>query len=392
MANLNINSAFDQKRDVPDSGVSYFRPTYVKGLDGIRGVLMVVVLLTHLEFLGPNVGFIAVDCFFVLSGFLITWLLMTEWNDSHTINLKDFYYRRALRLLPVLFAMLAAFALYTCLANPPARVARDFYYIFEAVFYFTNWGQIFGLGERLNFLAQTWSLSIEEQFYILWPPILLLLLRRTESKKSLLWWTILATLCVAFLRAVYVEFDSPAWSSYWRLGRGLDTRADSLLTGCAAGMVISGKFMPRRRWLEWALFFGAAISIIGLVWLARQYLFDPWMYCVGWFLASLFTVIVIVYLVYSPKGILHWMLEFRPLVYIGIISYGLYVWHFPIFRIFKTHNSGHWRVIAVLVSVAITLASYYLVERPCLRLKKQFYRMGKPAKPAAARALCPADS
>lgn len=390
MANENKNSALGRK-DFPNTEVNYFRPRYVKGLDGIRGIGMVVVMLSHLGMINSNIGFLAVDSFFVLSGFLITWLLVTEWNDSAGISFKNFYYRRALRLLPTLFAMLAFFAVYTCLANPAARIARDFHYIFAALFYSTNWGLILGLGERLNFIAQTWSLSIEEQFYFLWPPILLLLLRRTKSKTSLLWWTILAALSLAFLRALYVELGTPGWNNYWRLSCGLDTRADSLLMGCAIGIAVSGKLLPRRRWLEWALFFTAALSIYGWIWLARQYIHDPWMYEVGWFLASLFTVLLIFHLVYSPEGIIHRIFGIPPLVYLGVISYGFYVWHFPIFRIMQVYYPIHWRVIAIPAAAAATLFSYYVIERPCLRLKRRFNGPGKPAKPAAAPVLVAAE-
>lgn len=395
MADQNKMSALGHNGDFANAGLNYYRPRYVRGLDGIRGIGMVVVCLCHLGMLGADFGHIAVDAFFVLSGFLITWLLVTEWNNSGTINFKDFYYRRALRLLPTLFVMLACFAVYTCLANPPGRIAKDFRYIFEALFYWTNWGQILGLGERLNFLAQTWSLSIEEQFYLLWPPILFLFLRRTDSKSSLLWWTVLVALSLAFMRAIYVELGTPAWNNYWRLARGLDTRADSLLTGCAIGIAVSARLLPRRRWLEWALFLAAACSIYGLFWLSRHYLDDPWMYEVGWFLASVFTAVLIVHLVYSPEGIIHWILGSPPLVYLGVISYGFYVWHFPIFRIMEVYYPHHWRLIAVPMAAAATMFSYYVVERPCLRLKKRFNRLGKAAKSAKqaeAPVLVPADS
>ncbi|HXC35134.1 MAG TPA: acyltransferase [Candidatus Acidoferrales bacterium] len=391
MADLNQKSA-NQNGGFPNATVNYSRPRYVKGLDGIRGVGMVVVCLGHLSILSYNVGFIAVDAFFVLSGFLITWLLITEWHNTGTINFKDFYYRRALRLLPTLLVMLACFAVYTCLANPATRIAKDFRYIFEALFYWTNWGQILGLGERLNFLAQTWSLSIEEQFYLLWPPILLLLLFRTESKKSLLWWTVLVALCLAFMRVIYVELGTPTWNNYWRLARGLDTRADSLLTGCALAIAVSAQLFPRRRWLEWTLYFAAAMSIWGLIWLARHELHDPWMYEVGWFLASIFTAVLILHLVYSPEGMIHRIFGSPPLVYLGVISYGFYVWHFPIFRIMQVYYPVHWRLVAVPVAAAATMFSYYVVERPCLRLKKKFNRPGKRAKPAETPVLVAADS
>jgi peptidoglycan/LPS O-acetylase OafA/YrhL len=391
MADQSQNRVLDPKGELPNAGLNYCRPRYIPSLDGIRGVGMMVVALGHLGYLRYNVGFLAVDAFFVLSGFLITWLLVTEWNDSGTIHFKKFYYRRALRLLPALLLMLAAFAIYTCVANPPARIAKDFHYIFEALFYWTNWGQILGLGERYNFLAQTWSLSIEEQFYLLWPPILLLLLRRTESKTSLLWWIILAALILAFIRAIYAELGTPAWNNYWRLARGLDTRADSLLMGCALGIAMSAQLLPRRRWLEWVLYAAAALSIYGLVWLARQDLYDPWMYEFGWFLASVFTAVVIAHLVYSPKSVIHWTLGSPPLVFLGIISYGFYIWHFPIFRIMQVYYPVHWRLAAVPLAAVATLLSFYLVERPCLRLKRQFNQPAKAAQPENVPAFVPAD-
>jgi peptidoglycan/LPS O-acetylase OafA/YrhL len=380
MADSNKLSGSSSQGDIADTKSDYFRPRYVKSLDGIRGVLILLVLLGHLGFVNGTVAFLAVNSFFVLSGFLITWLLVSEWNGAHAINLKDFYFRRVLRLFPALLVMLASFGIYTCLANPPARVARDFYYIFEALFYFTNWGQVFGLGEKLNFLAHTWSLSIEEQFYLLWPPMLLFLLRRTASKTSLLWWAVLATLCFVLVRAVTVYLGDPSWDGYWRAARGLDTRADSLLTGCTAGIVISAQLIPRRRWLELALLVGAAGSIFGLIWVARHDLFDHWLYYIGWFLASLFTALVIVHLVYSTRGVLHRIFETFPLVYIGIISYGLYIWHYPIISIVHEHYAGHWRVVSVPLIAAATLLSYFFVERPCLRLKRQFHRPRKSGR------------
>lgn len=386
MAGLTKKGILDHKGDFPNTGIDYSHPKYVKSLDGMRGILILLVLQDHLDILRHSAGFIAVNCFFVLSGFLITWLLISEWDESRTIRLKHFYFRRALRLFPALFTMLAFFGLYTCLVNPANRVAKDFHYMFEALFYFTNWAQIWEFGQR-NYLSHTWSLSIEEQYYLIWAPILLLLLRRTASKTSLLWWTVLATLCFVIVRALVVYFGDPGWDGFWRFSRGLDTRADCLLVGCAAGIIISGQLLPRRRWLEWALSLAAAISCGGLIWLAAHDLYDHWMYYLGWFLASLFTAIIIVHLVYSPKGVLHWILETPPLVYIGIISYGLYIWHVPIFNIIHEHYPAHWRVVAVPVSVAATLVSYYLVERPCLRLKKQLNQPGKSARVADAPVL-----
>jgi peptidoglycan/LPS O-acetylase OafA/YrhL len=391
MAGVNQETVLDHKGDFPSAGVDYFFPRYIKSLDGIRGILILMVLQDHLDLLRHSVGFLAVNSFFVLSGFLITWLLISEWNDSGTINLKNFYFRRALRLFPALFTMLVLFALYTCLVNPPHTVRRDFHYILWALFYFTNWGQVLGCGDFMNYLAHTWSLSIEEQYYLLWAPILLLLLHRTESKTSLLWWTVLAVFCSVLIRAYYTHFGMQGFFGFWRVSRGLDARADSLLTGCAVGIIISGQLLPRRRWLEWALYVTAAISICGLIWVSWHQIYDPWMFYAGWFLASIFTAIILLHLVYSPRGILHWILEAPPLVYIGMISYGFYIWHFPIINLIHDHFPGHWKVIGVAASVAASLLSYYLVERPCLRLKKKFSRPGMREKTADAQVLSSVD-
>jgi peptidoglycan/LPS O-acetylase OafA/YrhL len=339
-------------------------------LDGVRGVAIVLVLLVHLGIIQPQFAFIGVDIFFVLSGFLITALLMAEWEISQDLSLKRFYCRRALRLLPGLMAMLVVCLLYLSLTSPWKVVGRNLVYALRALFYGTNWAMISHLGERSNHLFNhTWSLSIEEQFYFLWPAMILVALRATRSRTSLLWLVLLAAMLSCLVRIVLVTLDE---SSFWRFYCGLDTRADSLLLGCCAGMIISSNLLPRRCWIEPAFNIAAAISMLGLYWLAGRQLHDPWMYCVGWFLTSVFAVVIVLQLVIISKSPWHGLLESRPLVYIGKISYGLYLWHHPIFYVSKTFYGSEWRYAAVPITVAVTLGSYYLIERPCLQLKRRF--------------------
>jgi peptidoglycan/LPS O-acetylase OafA/YrhL len=342
-------------------------------LDGVRGVAILLVVLVHLDILQAQFGFIGVDIFFVLSGFLITSILIAEWEQSKDISMQSFYWRRALRLLPALVAMIIVFILYLSLSSPWKIVARNLVYALRASFYCTNWAMISNLGERSNHLFNhTWSLSIEEQFYFIWPAILFILLPRTKSRTSLLWFVLLATFLSCVVRIVLVTLGE---TSFWRFYCGLDTRADSLLLGCCAGIVVSCNLLQNRHWIKILFRVAAAISVLGLCWLSGRYIYDPFMYCVGWLLTSLFAAVIILQLVSSSNSILHRVLETRALVYIGQISYGLYLWHHPIFYVLKGLHLSDWRYAAVLITGAVTLASYYLIERPCLRLKKRFEKV-----------------
>ncbi len=352
------------------------------------------VLYPHLDFtLNHYMAHLAVNGFFVLSGFLITTLLIAEYNQFQTISLKNFYYRRALRLFPALFVMIFLFAIYAICFGAASQLHRNFYFITQALFYFANWAQVFGLGERWNYIAHTWSLSMEEQFYLLWPIILLFMLRKTASRTSLLWWTMLAMFFFVGDRIFMVVWDEPFWSNFWRLSRSLDTRADSLLAGCCAGIAIASGLLPVKRGFQTGLKFASAASVIGLLVIGQGYAPDPWKYCLEWFLASAFTAVVILQLVLTSKTALHRVMEWPPLVYVGKISYGLYVWHYPIFEIARNNiHSFHWQIVAIPVAIAATLVSYYFLELPCLRLKKRFQKVGKnsgtptisnlPAQPA----------
>lgn len=361
-----------------------FHLGYRKSLDGLRGAAILAVIFYHYEILGGYTGFIGVDLFFALSGFLITCLLIEEWDASKTISLKRFYFRRALRLLPALVLLLAAFVIFSFLTGSGNTALRNVNEALLALFYMTNWARAFRFGHTYV-LGHTWSLSIEEQFYLLWPMLLIFLLRRVPRRDSLMCYVVLGAV-LSWLERFILSAGTVATPA--RLDNGLDTRADSLLLGCAAGVCISSGFFPKT--LRDAIFLkcAALVSVLILVLLCEfSQPFSDYGYYLFWFLISLCSATIVMELVASPRGILQWIMELPPLVFIGRISYGLYLWHNVIWLLLATLPWPWWKHFAVSVAATagIALASYYLIEKPCLRLKKRF----SPVKTAA---LLPASA
>ena len=357
-----------------------FHLGYRRGLDGIRGMSILFVLLCHGQIIGDGFGFIGVNTFFVLSGFLITCLLIEEYDKTNRISFSKFYTRRALRLLPALLVMLALFVIFSFILDPHGRAVREFHEALFALFYSTNWTTIYHIGRHIS-LAHTWSLSIEEQFYIFWPLLLLLGLKRTASRPSLLCWILLGVFLAVLGRiAVNMVCTTNIAGNILpvdpnRLFMGTDTRADSLVLGCFAGTLVSSNMLPHPAWFLKSLLAVAILAIPGLVWLATLWTVSPFMIHYGWFLASVLAMCLILHLIAARVSLLHWILENRFLVFTGKISYGLYVWHFPILKTMQLHNLPWEHLRYLLVVVPVALLSYYVIELPCLRLKKRFQKV-----------------
>lgn len=338
------------------------------------------VLLCHGQIIGDGFGFIGVNTFFVLSGFLITCLLIEEYDKTNRIGFGKFYMRRALRLLPALVAMLVLFVIFSFIFDPHGRAVREVHEALFALFYSTNWTKIYHIGRHIS-LAHTWSLSIEEQFYIFWPVLLLFGLSRTASRPSLLCWILFGVflavldrigvnmLCTTNIAGNILPVDPD------RLFSGTDTRADSLLLGCFAGTLVSSNMLPQRIWFMKSLQVVAVLAIPGLVWFGTLWSVSPFMIYYGWLLASVLATCLILHLVAARTSLLHWVLENRFVVFTGKISYGLYVWHFPILKAMQQHNLPWQYLRYLLLVVPVALLSYYVIELPCLRLKERFKRI-----------------
>lgn len=349
------------------------RIRYDPALDGLRGVAIAAVLAFHAGAPWARGGFAGVDLFFVLSGYLITALLLAEQEAAGRVRFGRFYARRALRLLPALGLLLGVFLLASWLASPLPRFVAHLREAAAALFYFANWARALGWFE-VRWLAHTWSLSIEEQFYLSWPLLLAVVLARRGSRRLLAGLAIGGALASALWRAQLAV----GGAGFDRLYEGLDVRLDGLLLGCAlaclerrAAANAAGPASSRTRG---ALVLGGLACALGFV-LACALLEKRHTAFYLWQLPLLsLTCLGLVAAVRSPSSsALRRVLEWPPLVRLGAISYGVYLWHFPIFRLL-VEDAWRWpQVLAAggAATLAAALASHRWVERPALAWKER---------------------
>jgi peptidoglycan/LPS O-acetylase OafA/YrhL len=353
--------------------VEPFKLGHRPALDGVRGVAILLVLLSHVPTLPLQGGFIGVDLFFVLSGFLITSLLLEEWQATGTLSLGAFYARRTLRLLPALVVMLLAFVLFSEWRESRDVAAATRTSVVMTLFYSANWFLAFNRYPRAE-LGATWSLSVEEQFYLAWPVLLLILLRLGCSRRTMAGVVIAAMAASAATRIALLQ----AGATPNRIFFGTDAHADGLLVGALTGMMFSWGAAPRSPGAARALDVGALLALglmallVGIGWQA-----DAAMVRFGYPALNLGAAVLIASLVSSPA--LRRIFEFGPLVWLGRISYGVYLWHIAVFWMLGKFNwssgSLYWPV-AFAVTFALAAASFYGLERPILRFKKRFERVG----------------
>jgi peptidoglycan/LPS O-acetylase OafA/YrhL len=338
---------------------------HVPALDGLRGIAILMVLALHANQI-PG-GALGVDLFFVLSGFLITALLLGEWTENGAISLRRFYVRRARRLLPALVVMLAGFvALSSVLEKPdvPGWNGRD---ALEAaglsLAYSVNIVQAFDSRLDAQGGQHLWSLAQEEQFYALWPTALLLLLLVRCRPGALI-----AGLAVVFAslwawRIGLIVGDA----SYERVWFGPDTHADGLIVGAICGVLFSyGLVAQLRTALVWAAIAVATVVTAISAWdTDALYTYRLPLFC----LAS--GVIVLAAATNHPH-LRRAPLAMWPLGAVGRISYGLYLWHYPLFLAFG------WK-IGMPVAITVAGLSYHYVEKPFLRSRRG--AVAQPTRP-----------
>jgi len=349
-----------------------FKLDYVPALNGLRGVAILAVMLFHAEILFFNGGFVGVDVFFVLSGFLITSLLIQEYDCVGFVNLKHFYMRRVLRLGPALVFLLICFVVVSYLFANKEKAANNYVDALVSLLYFSNWARAFNF-HPLDFLGHTWSLSIEEQFYILWPAVLLGLLRTIKNRWYILFFSVIVASASWVLRVYFTMTDV----SVERLYNGLDTRADALMIGCALGVLISSRLLNQQTEIRLAKWLSYFSPFFMLCFLSALH-FSEWqnrsMYYIGFVVIEFLAAVFILDVVIKKTSLIGKILATKGLIWVGSISYGLYLWHYPIYRTMLALGFNHLIVIWIgtLVTFIIAACSYYLLEKPILKFRRFF--------------------
>ena len=339
---------------------------YSPGLDGLRGLMTIGVMAAHLRETWVTGAFVYMDSFFLMSAYLITALLVRGWQREGRIRYGRFYYRRVLRLFPANYAMLLVFVLAAWLWLDD--FAGHLQSALAAGLYVSNWTRAFEI-QMPGFLGHTWSLSIEEQYYLLWPLLLGWLLRVSGLRLRTVGLVVLAAIIASVWRA-YLVYDG---ASIARLYNGTDTRADALLLGCALGLALALPAVRTHPGLNhWAARLAVPAAIVLVVagftlhWQMRV------MYAGGSLLLMLVSMVLVTALVLPARTWAHRVFEAAPLVFLGRICYGLYLWHWPVYSVMR-EGFGLGLVWLLTLGVPLTfllaIASYLWVERPFLAIK-----------------------
>ena len=375
----------------------------VAALDGLRAVSLVIIVGFHFGAGWLQGGFFGLDIFYVLSGYLITGLLVSEYGKRGHIKLSAFWLRRARRLLPALLIVLVAVTLMVRFVEPAGQYPDFRMSALSALFYFSNWQQIavnanyFVATGAASPLTHTWSLAVEEQFYLVWPLVVLAVMGLSKTFARGLRALLILSLAGVVASATEMALLYGAGANITRLYFGTDTHAQPVLVGSA--MACAMTMIQRRRGEEGmapvattgqAKRVLVALGMAGLLGTAIiSYVLrgsSPLAYRGGFAISALSAAAIIIGAVCVPAGPIARMLSLRPLVWLGTISYGAYLWHYPVFVYLDAQRTGLTGLGLMAVrsagTVGLAAVSFYLVERPVMY--GTFWRSLKAAIPATA--------
>ncbi len=355
------------------------------GLDGLRALSVTAVILYHAGFDWMHGGFLGVEVFFVVSGFLITTLLIEEREKSGTNSLSKFWMRRARRLLPALFTVVGVVAAWVASfgsAEQASQMRRDLPW---SMFYFANWGTIVGDVPYFQpgdppLLRHLWSLAVEEQWYLAWPVVFLALAATGRTPGRLARWLLGAVVTIWVLIWWVSRGGQSALDGFFGIFDGdnrIDfmylstiTRATGLLLGAAAAFVwrpwrseAAGRVSSRPLDIAMGLSVGVLVCGFMAAQLTEGYMY-PWL--MG--LTSVASLVAVVVVVHPGATGAKYVFSLAPLVALGQRSYGLYLWHWPVLVVFgATHGSPTRFVVAMLVALAVSEVCFRFIEVPVRR-------------------------
>ncbi len=349
-------------------------------LTGIRAFVIVSILIYHSNFTSGFTAlpgaWAAISVFFVLSGFLITSMLMSEREQKGRISLRNFYSRRALRLLPPLALTVLLITIYALFVYVPYAHQRVWGDVEGAVFYYADFRSASGHEFFLGFMGQAWSLSIEEQFYVLWAVLLLAatLTRRRTAAYALSVTGIAASAAYGFSQLSAPHFTGAIANQVYY---GFASRADALFVGCLLGLVASGGHLERIGRTGRRVVGAAALASAALLgWIVVEIAFGSRASLALWLpLSILLSAVLIVYFVTNPAGAGSRFVGLAPFVLVGNLAYTLYLVHWPVYVALNPLTT-HWsfwplEMVRMAIVFAVALASWYLMERPLMRWRRR---------------------
>ena len=347
---------------------------YITGLDGIRAIAVIMVLAYHLKLALFKSGFLGVTVFFVLSGYLITGILISEVEEEGTIDLKNFWLRRIRRLVPAVMSMAVVIIFVSAVVNRVifTKGCKDF---LASVLGFNNWWQIFNKVSYFEAagvpspFTHCWSLAIETQFYLIYPLILLGIYKLAKSrgegraKRGLLFAGVTLLLALISVILMIVLFDPQQDAS--RVYYGTDTRAFSLLFGALLAILWDYRMVPRRLSASVNMVLGSVSFAVLLVMTIAINGSSNFWYRGGQFFGTILTVLM----VYAVSGRKTWLSRFLSnpvLKWIGDRSYSIYLWHYPIILLISKGIKASWWItlIEIVLSVVLAELSYRFIETP----------------------------
>jgi peptidoglycan/LPS O-acetylase OafA/YrhL len=353
---------------------------YLPGLDGIRALAVIGVLLYHADLTWISGGFLGVDVFFVLSGFLITTLILEEFDRAGRIDFAKFYLGRARRLLPALVLMLAAVAVAAAFfyRDIASQVRAD---TIASIFYVNNWWYILNDSSYFEFIGRPpllkhlWSLAVEEQFYLIWPAVAYLVMKRAGRRGVRMTALVLAVASTAWMVSLSVSNGFPEYADPSRAYFGTDSHAMGLLIGAALATVwrpgrLRADISGTARLILTGSGIASLVAVIGFFVLVGE--FTPWMYQKGGFLVLALVVALLIAMATHPACPFGGWIGTQPWRYVGQRSYGLYLWHWPIFMVTRPVLDVPLDGILLLaIRLALTFAiaelSFRFVEMPIRR-------------------------
>lgn len=358
---------------LPSNLQAGLRSTQLPALDGVRAVAAFMVVFYHFGFSFVSGG-LGVLIFFVLSGFLITWLLLKEDEKFGTVSLRDFYTRRALRIFPAFYFYWLLYVGLMLFRHRSILWSQAL----SSLFYVNNYFQAI-CGDPSTGLSHTWSLGIEEQFYLLWAPAFLVL-RKSRMR--------LAYILVGAIGAIWVYrellvFVFGAGQGY--IYEAFDARADHLLIGCLLAVALRSEIAPKFwKWMCSHVAASIPVFVLLVVSAGLEYSWGSLYRDAVAFIIDpvLVAILVVQFITFRNTSLWAW-LNFAWIRYLGRISYSIYLYQQitvePVRKVLAARSVWIQLVAAVLAVTVLASGSYFIVERPFLRVKDRFYRKAKPA-------------